>query len=66
MQIMVTSLLLILIITVLLMGPGKIAKLGGELGLALREFRRGLEGQESSIQPEKKEPEQASETEAHS
>jgi Sec-independent protein translocase protein TatA len=50
MNIWAMSLLLILVIAVLLAKPEK-------LGLALREFRRGLEGRESSLQPGKKEPE---------
>ncbi len=34
--------LIILVIVVVLFGGGRIAKLGGELGSAIREFRRGL------------------------
>ncbi len=39
------ELILILVIVVILFGGGRIAKLGGELGQGLREFRKGLEGE---------------------
>ncbi len=42
------ELLIILIIVVILFGSGRIAKLGGELGHGLREFRKGLEGEEEA------------------
>lgn len=38
------ELLIVLVIVVLLFGAGRISKLGGDLGVAIREFRRGLEG----------------------
>ena len=41
-----TELLIILVIVVILFGSGRIAKLGGELGHGLREFRKGLAGEE--------------------
>ena len=41
-----TELLIILVIVVILFGGGRIAKLGGELGHGLREFRKGLSGEE--------------------
>ena len=41
------ELLLILVIVVILFGSGRIAKLGGELGHGLREFRKGLEGDDA-------------------
>ena len=41
-----TELLIILVIVVILFGGGRIAKLGGELGNGLREFRKGLSGDE--------------------
>ncbi len=39
-----TELLIVLVIVVILFGSGRIAKLGGELGHGLREFRKGLSG----------------------
>ena len=49
-----TELLIILVIVVILFGSGRIAKLGGELGHGLREFRKGLSGEDeapSSVLP---------------
>jgi len=43
-----TELLIILVIVVILFGGGRIAKLGGELGNGLREFRKGLAGEDSA------------------
>ena len=48
MDIGATELLLILVIVVILFGSGRIAKLGGELGHGLREFRKGLEGEDEA------------------
>ena len=36
------ELMMVLVVVALLFGPGRIAKLGGELGTAIHEFRRGL------------------------
>ena len=41
-----TELLIVLVIVVILFGGGRIAKLGGELGHGLREFRKGLSGED--------------------
>jgi sec-independent protein translocase protein TatA len=38
------ELLLILLIVVLLFGPGRIGKLAGELGKGIRSFRDGISG----------------------
>ncbi len=48
------ELLIILVIIVLLFGPGRIGKIAGELGKGIRNFREGLSGKESekSAQPE--------------
>ncbi len=48
------ELIIILIIVVILFGGGRVARLGGELGTALREFRRGLNAGEE--EPKKTEP----------
>ncbi len=40
------ELLIVLLIVLVLFGGGRVGKLGGELGTALREFRRGLQGDE--------------------
>ena len=41
-----TELIIILLIIVLLFGAGRISKMAGELGQGIREFRRGLAGEE--------------------
>jgi sec-independent protein translocase protein TatA len=54
------ELLIILVILVLLFGPGRIGKVAGELGKGIRNFRDGLKGDpdksedESSKDAEKK------------
>ncbi len=40
------ELLIILVIIVILFGPGRIGKVGGELGKGIRSFREGLSGKE--------------------
>ena len=40
------ELIIVLLIVVVLFGAGRVSKLGGELGTAIREFRKGLEGGE--------------------
>ena len=40
------ELLIILFIIIMMFGVGRIAKVGSELGQGLREFRRGLKGDE--------------------
>jgi sec-independent protein translocase protein TatA len=42
MQLGPTELIIILVIIVLLFGVGRIGKISGELGSAIREFRKGL------------------------
>ncbi len=39
------ELVIVLLIVVVLFGAGRVSKLGGELGTAIREFRKGLEGE---------------------
>ena len=43
-----TELLIVLVIVVILFGGGRIAKLGGELGQGMREFRKGLSGEDEA------------------
>ena len=40
------ELLIILVILVLLFGPGRIGKVAGELGKGIRNFRDGLKGKD--------------------
>lgn len=42
----VPELLIILVIIILLFGVGRIGKIGADLGSAVREFRKGLQGDE--------------------
>ncbi len=43
-----TELILILAIVVVLFGVGRIGKIGKELGTGMREFRKGLQGDEEN------------------
>ena len=43
MEIGPSELIIILIIVMLIFGPGRIARLGRELGASIRQFREGLE-----------------------
>ncbi len=47
-QIGAPELILILVIVILLFGPGRIGKAAGELGSGIRAFREGLKGNENS------------------
>ena len=42
------ELIIVLVIVVVLFGSGRLAKLGGELGQGMREFRKGLAGTEET------------------
>lgn len=46
------ELLLILLIVILLFGVGRVSKIGGEMGSAIREFRKGLKGDDEGTTPE--------------
>ena len=50
------ELLIILLIAVLLLGVGRLGRLGGELGKGIREFRKGLEENGDGGEPEPSEP----------
>ena len=52
-----TELIIILVIVLLIFGVGRLGKIGGELGSAIREFRKGLGGDEA----EQAKPEQPAE-----
>jgi sec-independent protein translocase protein TatA len=49
------ELLIILVIIVILFGPGRIGKVAGELGKGIRSFRDGLTGKGEEKKDEKKE-----------
>ncbi|MEB2287759.1 MAG: twin-arginine translocase TatA/TatE family subunit [Anaerolineae bacterium] len=40
-----TELVLILAVVILLFGVGRVSRIGGEMGSAIREFRKGLRGE---------------------
>ncbi|MEO8608125.1 MAG: twin-arginine translocase TatA/TatE family subunit [Chloroflexota bacterium] len=42
-----TELIIILVIVVILFGGGRVAKIGGELGSAVANFRKGLQSPET-------------------
>ncbi len=48
----IPELLIVLVIVVLLFGPGRIGKIAGELGKGIRNFRDGLSGKDDSAQQE--------------
>jgi sec-independent protein translocase protein TatA len=53
------ELIIILLIVVLIFGVGRLSKIGGEMGGAIREFRKGLQGESDEKQDradEAKEP----------
>ena len=41
-----TEIVIVLVIVILLVGVGRIGKIGGELGKSIREFRTGLRGED--------------------
>jgi sec-independent protein translocase protein TatA len=47
MDIGLPEILIVLVIVIVIFGPGRIANLGGELGRSLREFREGLQGDQT-------------------
>jgi len=56
----IPELLVILVIVLILFGPGRLAGVGSALGQTLREFHRGLEGQS----PETDEAQEGSKTDS--
>jgi sec-independent protein translocase protein TatA len=49
-----TELIIVLVIVLLLFGPGRIGKIAGELGRGIRNFRDGLSGNKGE-EPDKDE-----------
>ncbi len=47
------ELLVVLVIVVLIFGIGRVSKIGGELGGAIRSFRKGLKGDEEEVEKKK-------------
>jgi sec-independent protein translocase protein TatA len=51
------ELLIILTIVILLFGVGRVGKIAGELGRGIREFRRGLSGDDAQAEQSKEKDE---------
>ena len=49
-----TELIIILVIVVVLFGVGRIGKIAGELGKGVRDFQKGIKGEDEK--PESQEP----------
>jgi sec-independent protein translocase protein TatA len=49
------ELVLILAVVVLLFGVGRVSRIGGEMGSAIREFRKGLRGEDEYADDDNKE-----------
>lgn len=48
------EIILILVVVLLLFGPGRIGKVAGELGSGIRNFRKGLSGEDEKPDDAKK------------
>ena len=46
-----TELIIILVIVILVFGPGRIGKVAGEIGKGIKSFRDGLGGEKDDEQP---------------
>ena len=44
-----TELIIILVIVIILFGVGRVGRIGGEMGTAIREFRRGMQGDDEEV-----------------
>ncbi|MGB9673919.1 MAG: Sec-independent protein translocase subunit TatA/TatB [Anaerolineales bacterium] len=53
-----TELLIILFIVILIFGPGRLSKVGGELGKAIHSFREGIMDTTDEAKPKKNESSQ--------
>ena len=51
------EIVIVLVIVLLLFGPGRITKIAGEMGKGIKEFKDGLSGEGSSDDPDKKQDE---------
>jgi len=50
----VLEIVLILVVVLLLFGPGRIAKIAGEIGSGIRNFRKNMDGENSDSKTEEK------------
>jgi sec-independent protein translocase protein TatA len=44
------EIIVVLVIVILVFGVGRIGKIGGELGKSIREFRRGIQGEDKNAE----------------
>lgn len=56
MHIGLPEIIAILLVILLLFGPGRIEKLAGEMGKSIRSFQKGVKGEEKSDETEDKKP----------
>jgi len=56
MDIGIPELLIVLVVVLLLFGPGRIAKTAGELGKGIRSFREGISGKDESQDEHRDQP----------
>ncbi len=54
------ELIIVLVIVVLLFGPGRIGQVAGEIGKGIRNFREGMAGKDDKPDPPSQEPPKAS------
>jgi len=47
----VTELVIILVVALLIFGPGKLPEIGGALGRGIRDFKRSVEGNDDEEKP---------------
>lgn len=52
------ELIVILIIIVLIFGPGRLSKIAGEIGQGIKEFRTGMQNGESEDEPSEEKEEE--------
>ena len=53
----IPELIIILVIVVLLFGPGRLSKIAGELGKGIKSFRENISGDQKKQEEEKKDDE---------
>jgi sec-independent protein translocase protein TatA len=56
------EIILILVVVLLLFGPGRIGKVAGELGSGIRNFRKGLQGDDEKTDETKKDDSSSTDT----
>jgi sec-independent protein translocase protein TatA len=58
------ELIIILVVVLLVFGVGRLSRIGGEMGSAIREFRQGLQGDEPAKKADDKPAESGSDDKA--